>query len=114
MSPLTFGSEGFGVRREGGRDKADTVRRELLFGRFEGERSIVIRRAPVVAPPPSVDMPEALILSGFLVLGDNCGIMLERRRGRSPRTGPMLDRRLPFLPAPTTFGVTALRFAGLP
>ena len=108
-----FASDALDVSRDEGRESADAVSRDVLFGRFAGDRSTAMRRAPLEAIFPSIEVSPALKDSVPLNFGESCGIMLERRLDRSIRTGPTLDRLLPLLCAPTTLGVMGTRLAGL-
>ncbi len=79
----------------------------MRFVRFAGD--IATRRGPPELLPVADDPPP----SDARPCGESCGIMLDRRRGRSLRMGPMFDRRRPALLEPTALGVSGTRFAGL-
>lgn len=79
---------------------------EALFGLFAGDLSTATLRGPDTLFPRL--LPPVMV-------GDNCGIILDRLRGLSIRIGPMFDLLRPFLLElrPTTFGDIGNRFVGL-
>ena len=81
----------------------------MRFGRLAGE-PIATRRGPDELFPSTGPAPPP---SEARACGESWGIMLDRLLGRSLRIGPMFDRRRPLLLAPTAFGVSGTRFAGL-
>lgn len=105
-SPAMSEFDTFGVRRDGGREESVADSSDVRLGRFAGDRSTATRLAPPAAFC-NVDVSPAL--SPF-ALGESWGIMLERRRDRSTRTGPMLDFRLLLLAEAVFEGVEGPRF----